>query len=57
MTREGQNEPGDIADIRLGLTNQEAGNPSLDPPENDEELGETEFEEGDPDDIDEEETA
>jgi hypothetical protein len=54
MTQEGNPEPGDIPDIRLGLTNQEAGNPSLDPPENDQELGDEEELEDLGEDFDEE---
>ena len=54
MTREGANEPGDVHDINLGLTNTEAGNPSLEPPENDVELGDAEALEDIGDDLIEE---
>lgn len=55
MTREGIPEPGDVHDTTLGLTDEQAGHPSPEPPDNDQELGDAEELEGDPDDIDEEE--
>jgi hypothetical protein len=55
MTQEGVNEPGDVSDINLGLTETEAGNPSHDPPEDDVELGEAELLEDLGDDLAEEE--
>lgn len=54
MTRDGTPEPGDVADTSLGLSDEEAGHPSQDPPENDVELGEAELLEDIGDDLAEE---
>lgn len=48
-------EPGETPDPSLGLSDEEAGFPNHDAPEDDEDLGEAEFIEGDGDDIDPEE--
>lgn len=47
-------EPGEVPDPTLGLSDEEAGFPSHEPPHDDDELGEAEFIEGDGDDTDEE---
>ena len=47
-------EPGEHEDATLGLTDEEAGFPSHDPPNDDVELGDIEIIAGDGDDIDEE---
>lgn len=47
-------EPGTVDEPELGLSDEEAGFPSYDPPDNDDEIGDIEIVEGDGDDIDEE---
>lgn len=49
-------EPGFVTDECLGLTDDEAGNPSHEPPLDDEELGDIEIIEGDGSYIDEEDS-
>lgn len=38
-------EPGEVEDPTFGVNNDMAGNPSLEPPENDQEIGDREQEE------------
>lgn len=45
-------EPGEVPDTSLGVSHEEAGHPSLEPPHNDDELGDGEFIEGDGEDFD-----
>lgn len=47
-------EPGDCEDETLGLSDEEAGFPPADPPEDDKDLGIAELDEDDGDDIEEE---
>lgn len=48
-------EPGTVEDTCLGLTDDEVGNPSPEPPEDDQELGDSEMLTGDGDDLEDEE--
>lgn len=43
MTHDRTPEPGEVSDTSLGLTDEEAGNPSPEPPADDVELGEAEL--------------
>lgn len=55
MTHDRTPEPGEVADTSLGLTDEQAGHPSPEPPANDVELGDAELTEDLGSDLAEEE--